>query len=186
MQAHIIIDGTVENTIEAESLEAAQAMFPEVLCIDAALGGAIGWRYVDAEFLPPSIDLAALRTAALAKTYTDVDAVVRDAIGNRAEEYKDAAAAARAYAAAGYEGEVDEGISSYALFNPTGEAQANQWAAEQIIARADAMDTAKRSMRSKRFEHQAAMRAASTPEELDAAVAAWDAFIVETRASLGI
>jgi hypothetical protein len=126
------------------------------------------------------------KAEAIAKSYRDVDKVTEDAIGRRSEEYKDAAAAARAYAAAGYEGAVDEDISSYAQFNPTGKAQTNQWAADQIIARADAMEAAKKSMRSKRFEHQAAMRAATTAEELAVAVAAWDAFIAATRAELGL
>jgi hypothetical protein len=127
-----------------------------------------------------------MREAAIAATYTDVDKVYADAVGNRTEEYKDAEADARAYKAAGYAGDVSGYVSDYALHNPTGAAQSNQWAAEQIIARADAFAAAKLSMRSQRFASQAAMRAAGTPEELAAAVAEWDEFIAGVRADLGL
>lgn len=130
--------------------------------------------------------LAAAINAADRKTYTDVDTVTADAVGNRTEEYRDAEEAARAFAAAGYEGDVDLSVSSYAQFNPTGEAQTNQWAADQIITRADAFRAAQKEMRAKRFESQAAIRAATNLDELNAAVAAWDQFIAETRSALGL
>jgi len=137
--------------------------------------------WVDNDTVDP-VDLA----AALARCYTDIDAVVIAAVGARTEEYKDAEAAARAYRAAGYEGEVDVDVSSFALHNPTGEEQSNQWAADQIIARADAFASARKVMRSTRFASQAAMRAAATPAELATAVDAWLAFIAEIRTSLGL
>lgn len=131
-------------------------------------------------------DMDALITAAIAKTYIDVDRVYKDAIGRRATEYQEAEDAARAFAAAGYTGEVSEYVSDYAAHNVTGEAQTNQWAADQIIARADAFRTAQAAMRSQRFQRQSDMRAASTPEALAAAVAAWDGFIAALRGQLGL
>ncbi|MDY0965432.1 hypothetical protein [Massilia sp. CFBP9026] len=137
----------------------------------------------------PVDDAAILRAKvekAIAQTYSDVDAVTFAAVGNRAEEYKDAEAAARAFAAAGYVGDVDVGVASYAQFNPTGQEQNLQWAADQIIQRADVFAQAKLAMRTERFAHQAAMRSAANADELGAAVSAWDAFIAATRTSLGV
>jgi hypothetical protein len=136
--------------------------------------------------LYPAVDMAALKDTALARTYADVDKVTFDAVGNRVEEYKDAEAAARAYVAAGYTGDADSDISSYARHNPTGMEQTSQWAADQIIARADAFRAAQKAMRAKRFECQAAMRAATAPEGLAMAVQDWDGFITQTRADLGL
>jgi hypothetical protein len=142
------------------------------------------------ELLPPAapapIDLAAVKARAIAKTYVDVDAVYDAAVGRRATEYQEAEAAARAFADAGYAGDVSEYVSDYALHNPTGTEQSNQWAADQVIARADAFRAAQKAMRTQRFASQAAMRAAATGEALAAAVAAWADFISATRAELGL
>lgn len=132
------------------------------------------------------IDLDALKAAVIAKTYVDVDGVILAAVGNRAEEYKDAEAAARAFLEAGGEGDVDVAVSSYAEFNPTGEAQTNAWAAEQIIQRADAFRTAQKAMRAERFARQAEMRAASTQDELASAVLVWETFIAGIVSGLGL
>ncbi|MFC5551752.1 hypothetical protein [Massilia aerilata] len=132
------------------------------------------------------VDLDALKSEAISSTYSDVDAVTAAAVGNRVEEYRDAEVTARVFAAAGYEGEVDVVVSSYAQYNPTGEAQTNQWAADQIIARADAFRSAQKAMRAQRFASQAAMRAAETPGALAAAAEAWNDFIAGVRAALGV
>jgi hypothetical protein len=130
--------------------------------------------------------LTAACVAAVAKTYADVDSVVRDAVGLRFEEYKDAEIDARAFAASGYAGDAPESVACHARSNPTGVAQTDQWAADQIIARADAFAAAKLSMRSNRMDRQADMRAATTASELASAGAAWDSFIATTRAQLGL
>jgi hypothetical protein len=134
----------------------------------------------EAEALKASIDTAVVQC------YADVDAVTRAAVGGRTEEYRDAEAAARAFVSAGYEGDVDSDVSSFAEHNPTGQVQTNAWAADQIIARADAFRAAQKAMRAKRFECQACMRAATTQEQLAAAVAAWRAFIAGIRSALGL
>jgi hypothetical protein len=138
------------------------------------------------ELAPVVVDLPALKATAIAKTYPDVDAVYKAAVGRRTTEYEKAEDAARAYKAAGYTGEISTRVSKYAEKNSTGVAQTNRWATDQIIARADAFHAAEDSMRDARFDSQADMRAATTQVELDAAVAEWDSFIAATRADLGL
>lgn len=55
MRLHLIENGVVANTIEAETLELAQALFPAWTVADADLGGAIGDTYDPeaATFAPP-------------------------------------------------------------------------------------------------------------------------------------
>ncbi|HEY0063156.1 MAG TPA: hypothetical protein VGC21_13625 [Telluria sp.] len=130
--------------------------------------------------------LAQLKAAAIAKTYKDVDAIYDDAIGRRATEYKEAEEVARAFAVAGFAGPVSAYVSSYALYNPTGVVQTNRWAAEQIIARADAFLMAQSAMRATRFAKQAQMQAADNEDDLVAAAAAWDEFIAVLRGQLGL
>jgi hypothetical protein len=139
-----------------------------------------------AQAVPESVNLEQLKADALKATYADVDAVTAAAVGNRVEEYRDAEAAARAFVVAGYEGDVDEYVSSYAQYNPTGEEQTNAWAADQIIARADAFRDAQKAMRTRRFASQAEIRLAQTPEELTAAVQVWGGFIAGIRLALGV
>lgn len=127
-----------------------------------------------------------LKAAAIARTYPDVDKVHFDAVGNRATEYQEAERAARAFADAGYEGEAEDEVHGFALNNPTGQAQTDRWAADRIISQADAFRTAQRMMRSVRFQRQAEMRSATTPEELNAIVAAWSGFIAGLRVQLGL
>lgn len=47
MNAHIIENGTITNTIEVESLD----FLPNL--IDASIGGGTGWGYVDGTLIPP-------------------------------------------------------------------------------------------------------------------------------------
>jgi len=127
------------------------------------------------------------KVAAVTKTYPDVDSVYQDAIGLRATEYANAESAARAYIAADPKPSPASGyITGHALNNPTGQVQSEVWAAQQIIERADAFRWAELQMRNVRFLHQAEMRAATSLEMLDAAVASWDNFIKWLREILGL
>lgn len=131
--------------------------------------------------------LPSLLAAALAQTYLDVDAVYKDAIGMRATEYARAEEFARAYLAADPGPTVVSGyITGHAQHNPTGIQQTNDWAAQQIIERADVFRWAELQMRNVRFARQADMRAAATPEELAVAVDTWNGFITYLRALLGL
>jgi hypothetical protein len=116
------------------------------------------------------------------KTYTDVDAIYASAIGNRAPEYEQAEQAALAYQAAGYVGVVSPYVSDYAAAAGI----TNQQSADLIISRAEGLRAAVLAMRSARFSAQAAMRAATTQAELDAAVASWGVVIAQVRVSLGL
>lgn len=127
-----------------------------------------------------------LKANAIAKTYRDVKKAHRDAAGDLTTEYLDAEKVARSFAAGGYAGEAEEEVHSYALDNPTGQVQTDQWAAEQIIARADAFRVAQKAMRTARFKRQSEMRTAETANDLNAVVAAWDGFIAGLRAQLGL
>lgn len=127
-----------------------------------------------------------LKAEAIARTYPDVDAVYDAAIGRRTSEYERAEEAARAYKAAGFTGPVSDYISGHARSNPTGQHQTDEWAAQQIIERADAFRWAELQMRNVRFDRQADMRAATTHDELQTAVAAWDGFISWLRVQLGL
>ncbi|KQQ89551.1 hypothetical protein ASF77_23455 [Massilia sp. Leaf139] len=124
---------------------------------------------------------------AIARTYADVDAVYEAAIGKREPEYAAAEEAARFYLAALVKPvPVSDYITGHARSNPTGKQQTNEWAARQIVERADAFKWAKLQMRNVRFDRQAEMRAATTPEQLAAAAAAWADFITWLRSTLGL
>lgn len=186
MNAHQLdANGVITNTIVADSLD----VFPGL--IDAELGGTIGDTYdpVAGTFTPPAgpaYDLPAAIAAAIAKTYLDVDAVYDDAIGRRGTEYAEAEADARTFIAPGYTGVASAYVSDFALNNPTGVQQTDTWAANQIIARADAFRNAQLSMRSTRFARQKDMRAATTEAGLATAVGAWDGYIATLRVQLGL
>jgi len=132
-------------------------------------------------------ELDALKAEAIAKTYPDVDAIYDAAVGRRVTEYARAEEAARAYLAAEVPpAVVSDYITGHATNNPTGQQQTNEWAARQIIERADAFRWAELQMRNVRFARQADMRAAGTPEELEAAVAQWEEFLTWLRLTLSL
>lgn len=141
--------------------------------------GAVGWV--------GAVPLADLQAAAIAQTYVDVDAVYEAAIGRRVSEYQNAEAAAREYLVADVEpAVVSSYITGHARSNPTGQQQTNEWAARQIIERADAFRWAELQMRNVRFERQADMRAATSGTQLATAVDEWNTFITWLRATLGL
>lgn len=141
--------------------------------------GFSGYKYIAGEVVK-SIDTEI--TKSVAKTYADVDAVYAAAVGNRSPEYEQAEQAALAFKAAGYIGTASPYVADYALASGI----TDQESADIIIARATGLRAAAQLMRSTRFSAQAAMRAATTQADLDAAVAAWTAFIAQVRISLGV
>lgn len=133
--------------------------------------------------LPADVVSMATRTAAaIAKTYTDTDAIYAAAVGNRSDEYKLAESDALAFKAAGYAGVCPTTVSSW---KPSS-ALTNQQKADTIIAQATALRGAITAMRIQRFASQDAMNSATTQAQLDADVATWNAFIVATRTALGL
>lgn len=126
------------------------------------------------------------RQKAVDKCLTDVDQVTLAAVGARGKEYVKAEVEARAFKAANYEGPAHSYVSSYALYNPTRETKTNKWAADVIIARADAFEAAEEALRTERFRLQHAMYGADNDAELAFPVAEWNGFINGLRAQLGI
>lgn len=127
-------------------------------------------------------NLAAKKTRAIADVDADVDAIVDEVIGNRGFEYKNAYADALAYKAAVYSGSVPRSVQHWATMN----IQTTQWAADNVIATADAWTGAEVAMREHRLEAKKAMRDATTSAQLTAAVQAWNAFVSYIRGQLGI
>jgi len=132
------------------------------------------------------VTFAQRRQNAVNKCLVDVDLVTTAAVGARGKEYVKAEIAARAYKSANYTGDVHSYVSSYALYNPTRLPQSNQWAADVIIARADAFEAAEEALRTERFRLQHGMYGATNDAELAAPVAEWNGFINGLRAQLGI
>jgi len=130
----------------------------------------------------PILTFVQIQIAAIAKTYSDVDAIYTAAVGNREAEYIQAEQDARAFKAAGYVGTPSAYISGWA----TVKSITNQAATDAIIAKADALQTAKLSLRNTRFTSQAAIQNSTTQAQLDTAVATWNAFISTTKTSLGL
>lgn len=130
--------------------------------------------------------LSDLKARALARCYADIDAIVTEAVGNRAEEYKDAEIEARAFIESGCVEPAPRSVQTFSQKNPTMQVQTAEWAARQVIGRADALSKAKADMRDQRFISQYDMRAATTNEELTLAVGAWSDFIATTKGTLGL
>lgn len=126
------------------------------------------------------------QAAAIAKTVSDFDNVVRDAIGNRLNIYLECEKAAREYVAAGYTGDVSQLVSAYAMCNPTKQVQTNQWAADAIIARADFLRSKEQALHIQRLASQSEMRHAVYKSHLEAAVNTWNAYVTQMRADLGL
>lgn len=122
------------------------------------------------------------KAAAVAQTYSDVDAIYSAAVGNRESEYIQAEQDARAFKATGYTGIPSAYISGWA----TVKGFSNQVAADAIIAKADALHTAKLALRNARFISQAEMQAATTQQQLDTAVNTWNTTLININTSLGL
>lgn len=134
----------------------------------------------------PPISSVEESVAMVVKTVTqqidmEVDAIYAFAVGNRTTEYQKAEAQARAYRAAGYGGETPNAVASWA--KATG--KSTQWAADDIIATADAWHTAEDTIRDVRLACKEAARNSKTEIELAAVRSQWSAFVTRMRAQLG-
>lgn len=129
-----------------------------------------------------TINLAELKKAMQKQVDAQVDAIMRDCIGERATEYQRAENQARAYKAAGYSGTVPTTVRVWAETK----SWTNQQAADDIIAQADAWIAAQDAIRENRLKTKEAYRVATSDAQLATAQAAWSAFVISMRNALGV
>lgn len=177
MKTYVIIEnGIVINRTQAESpleenwVESDRAQ--------------IGWTYVDGVFAPPAVNVPTVAEQVpviLRQIDGDVDAIYAAAVGNRATEYQKSEEQARSYRAADYAGDGPKAVTAWA--NATGNSA--RWAADDIIATADAWHTAEDTIRDVRLMCKQRARNAQTEEALEAVRIQWAAFLAQIRAQLG-
>ena len=121
---------------------------------------------------PPTADQLAAQIDA------EADTIIGAVIGNRAQEYVDADAAAAAYKAAGYSGPVPGPVQVWA----TVEGRTAAWAADNILAQADAWRTASLAIRQARLTTKKRVR----DGDAAGALAAWAGFVSTIKTQLGV
>lgn len=119
------------------------------------------------------------RKALLLKIDADTDAIYRAVQGERATEYLLAESDAKAYVAGGYTGTVPDSVASWAA--ATG--NTNTWAADDIVATANAWRGAQSSIRATRLMCKEQAR---TLPDLGPVAAAWRGFVATIRQALGV
>jgi hypothetical protein len=110
---------------------------------------------------------------------TGWDAVVRDVVGERVEEYRTAESEAATYKASGYADPIPASVKSWA--DPKG--WTGQQAADDILATAAAWRGASATARTVRLAHKERGRSG---EDLNVVLADWLAFVKTIRTSLGV
>ena len=174
--------GVVVAAIVAESAYA----IPGVTFIQSDTAG-VGDKYSGGVFTPPpgpdpTAVFAALKHAAVLQIDAEVDSIYAAAIGNRGPEYIDAEAQATAYVAAGYVGEVPPMVACWATAKGWTAAQA----ADDIIAAAASLNTAKQAIRAARLLRKEQVRNAADQAGIDSAMGAWSGFVAAIRQQLGL
>lgn len=119
-----------------------------------------------------------LQADALRRIDQDADAIVRDVIGDRGEEYRQAEADALAFQAAGFTGPAPASVAVWAQASGMTE----QAAAEDVLAQAAAWRAALLAIRQSRLTAKAGVRAGT----VDDALAAWSTFVAGIRLQLGV
>lgn len=126
--------------------------------------------------------LATLKQAFILKVDADIDAIYGVIVGNRYAEYQDAATEAKTFKDALYLGTAGASVTSWA----TVKAQTNTWAADDILATANAWKGAQAQMRNVRLTHKENARVATTNAQLQAVQASWAATLIAVKNALGI
>jgi len=174
MRAHVIIDGSVSNTIEVESLD----FMPGLL--DASLGGEIGDLWDGTVFSKVPRDMAAEKTAFILQIDTDADALIRSVIGERYSQYEGAEREALSYKMAGYTGTVPPKVQAWA----TAKNQTATWAADSQIAKAEAWRNAENTLYAKRLLLKETARNVTDATALDTIKVQWDEFMIALKLQL--
>jgi hypothetical protein len=147
---------------------------------------AIGWTYDGQTFFPPvpTVEsLVDLQRNALRKIDANVDAIYRAVIGNRASEYEQAEAEAKAYKAAGYQ---VSPVPTYVQDWADAKAATPTWAADNIIATATQWRSVQGSLRANRLTTKEVIRTAADKASIDVVLTTWAEFIGTTKADLNI
>lgn len=112
----------------------------------------------------------------------DVDTVYKLVIGNRLAEYQLAEREATEFKNNNYSGTVPSTVQSWA----TAQNQTAQWAADSILAQANAWINAQNAIRSARLATKAAVQNAQNESEINAVKNNWKITIQQIRQSLGV
>jgi hypothetical protein len=153
---------------------------PELQGTEVARWYGVGWEVLPQH--PTVKPLAELQAQARSAIDADADAIVRDTIGDRAEEYRQAEADALAYQAAGFEGTAPASVAAWAQASGMG----NPAAAENILAQAAAWRGALLAIRQHRLGTKAAVAAATGEQGIADALELWAGFVQAMRAQLGV
>lgn len=128
------------------------------------------------------VDKLSPAAALIKQVDADVDQVFQEVIGNRTTEYNTAYTDAEAFQAAGFLGIVPRSVQDWADVMK----QTPQWAAQNVLATANAWNGAQAEMRKNRLAAKQAARTAMQANDVMQAKAAWDTFIAATRTQLGL
>lgn len=152
-QTHIIIGGTVANTIAATMAE-AQAAYHDATCIDADVhGGGIGWAWNGETLTPPPGPPFDRAAAAL-----QIDEAVAAIYGRFTRfqlEYTEREQAAQAFKDAGYTGPVPPRVAEFST--PAG--MTAQAATDLILSQAVNLRTAQGELSALRMRKYEVLRA---------------------------
>lgn len=143
---------------------------------------AIGDLWDGSTFTKPAPDVAGMKAAFIKKVDADVDAIYDAAIGNRGPEYDQASAEANAFKTAGYTGTVPASVSSWSA----AKGWTAQAAADDIIAAAARLTTARDAIRAQRLLRKEQAKAAVDAAALATVTAQWAGFVSYIRGQLGV
>lgn len=127
-------------------------------------------------------DLTKLSIAIAKSIDSDVDDIYAAAIGNRGPEYDKAAVDANNFKAANYTGDVPITVSVWAKIK----GWTNQQAADDIIAAANKLASARDAIRSQRLMQKEKARTATDQTTLNQVKQNWAIFVGIVRSQLGI
>lgn len=129
-----------------------------------------------------AVNLAAALKQILTLLDKDTDDLIYSVIGHKATEYERAEREAQAYVDAEYVGDVPVTVAAHVAALECTPAEA----AALILSTAESWRSAQATLRSHRLLRKAQARAATTTAELTVIKAAWQSFIAELRAQLGV
>lgn len=135
----------------------------------------------------PTESLDELKTTATLKIDGDADNIRRAVLGERATEYQTAYSEASAFKNAGYTGTVPPTVQSWVDAKAAGGVTwIAQQAADDILATAAQWTSAQYSIRANRLKAKEQAKAATDAVGVNAALAAWSAFVAGIKTQLGV